>query len=169
MTLKDEIDKLVTAERKKHERQDQAHTEFFEHQKERFAPLKALLAELVASIPKEYIEANLYDGRAIISVGRRERSFLSADVRWEIEPNHRLAHPRDEGAGLFREQLGFRLAEKQYFRMPEYDTSELTHCFNTESELIEYLVKKCVEKVGLYEHLKNKNTEEAQDFSGTED
>ena len=56
MSLKDETEKMIQAEREKLESRDEKDQEYKARQKERFKPLRALIEELVATIEPEYIE-----------------------------------------------------------------------------------------------------------------
>jgi hypothetical protein len=50
MSLKDEIDKLISAERALLEQRDAKENEFDELQKTRFLPLRAVLEQLIKSV-----------------------------------------------------------------------------------------------------------------------
>ena len=69
MSLKDEIERLIRTEQAKLEERDKKHEKYHERQKMRFAPLRAVLKEIVDSIDPNYIEARFTDWDALIKFG----------------------------------------------------------------------------------------------------
>ena len=76
-------------------------------------------------------------------------------MKFEIEPNYRieLAHRVKEDESLFYEESGIRVKEECIYRYPDFEISEKEHVFKTESETMDYLVKRIAEKIASYRHL----------------
>ncbi len=148
MSLKDEIDKLVQAEREKLIAQDQKNEEFYELKRRRFKTMWAVLSEIAESIDPQYVRAELSheeDGSATINVGidlRNEKS--DADISWRVEPNSEV------GDDMVTSELtsGFRVEETQ----ATFETFTDVLTFKSESEVAEYLLPLIAEKVALYRH-----------------
>jgi hypothetical protein len=155
VSLKDEIEKLIQAERQKLESRDRQRTEYHERQRQRFQPLKTLLTEVAASVEAEFIEPRISDDSAVIEIGRKKEGPLFTDIRWRIEPDF-------EVGSVFKPKDGFRVEETAYYRYPESDVSERTHRFEAERHVAEYLIAKIAEKVAFYRHLDNKSAAEAK-------
>ncbi len=154
MSLKDEIDKLIQAERKKLKVKDQADEEHHERQRRRFTTMHAVLREIAESIDTQYLEARLDDSRATIKVGKKTReTYWETDIRWLIEPNWGLGGE----IGTFEVRPGFRVEETEYFKYPEREILEETRTFKSESEVAEYLLPKIAEKVAFYRHLEDRS------------
>ena len=145
MGLKDEIEKIIRAEQEKLEAQDQADRDYDERQRDRFKPLRALLDELATSIDPAHLKASVGEASATIEVGKKkgDSAYFESDARWEIEPNN----------SLFEELPGFKVEETVYHYFPEFDTFEKTLNFDTEEQVMDYLVSKIAEKVAFYRYL----------------
>src|SRR3989338_6511280 len=118
MSLKDEIEKIIHAERKNLESRDQKDREFNERQRDRFQPLRTLLNELIASIDPTYLEAWIGDSDARIDVGSRKGDWehLETDEGWNIEPNHTMNTRGDKNESLFNDAPGFNVPKTVYSR-----------------------------------------------------
>ena len=169
MSLKDEIENIIRTERGKLENRDQGNREYRERQRDRFQPLRALLEEFVTAIGPKYLKANIGDDRAIIEVGRRKKDseYLECDYRWTIEPDYGIKMRSDASESLFEEKAGVRVEEKQYFRFPEYDTSEKAHHFEADEEAFQHLVETTAKEVAHYQHLE-KQIEEPRKTNDSE-
>lgn len=156
MSLKREIEKIIQAEREKLESRDREHNDYHNRQRDRFQPLRALLDELVASIDPAHLKASIRDYRATIQVGttRSDSAYFSADARWQIQPNYDVRFEAVKGESVFQESPGFRVEENVYHRDPEYSTSEKNLTFNTEEQVISYLLGKVAEQIAFYQHLR---------------
>ena len=153
MSLKDEIEKLISAELDKLETHDQKDKEFYERQKQRFIPMRGIIEEISKSVGPEYIRVAIHESDARIELGRKNiNAYFEEDVRWEIEPNYEWEPPW-KGSSLRCERPGFRVEERITYQYPNYETSEHAYTFNDEQATAEYLVKKIAEKVGFYRHL----------------
>lgn len=158
MGLKEEIERVVAAERQKLAARDQSHAEYHEVQRRRFQPMRALLEELAASVEPTYLEIQLDESSATLEVGDKGKQHSNIDIRWEIEPDYEIASPIDEGQGLFREKSGFRVDEKKYYYMPEYEVFESTRKFATEAEVAEYLIREIAKELAQYRHFADLRT-----------
>ena len=150
MSLKDEISKLIQAEREKLQDKE----EFHERQQRRFTTMRTVLSEIAESIDAKYLNADLRDSWAIIEVGKLSRSgdVWETDISWHIEPNFR-------SGGVKRPLIdmpGFMVEETMTVRNPEYETIEQRRAFKSESEVAEYLLPKIAEQVAFYQHLKDR-------------
>jgi hypothetical protein len=149
MSLKDEIEKLVAAERKKLEDKDQADADFNTRKRLRFEPLRALLTDLSNSIESIYLKVNLFTDSASVELGQLTDGIKGKDTRWRIYPNWSFP-------GTEKESPTFTIEETEYYWFPEYHDKERRLDFSLESEVLEYLVKKITEKVAFYRHLHSK-------------
>lgn len=156
MSLKDEIEKLISAEQSKLENRDEKHSRFHERQRQRFAPLRAVLEEICASVDSKYLESRIGDDSIILELGRIEGSSRSTDVRWRIEPNYGVRFPAEAGDSLFFEEPGFRVEETKYYRYAEFDMVENTKAFEDEQAVSQYLVRKIAEQVAHYRHIESR-------------
>jgi hypothetical protein len=130
--------------------------EFYERQKERFIPMRAMIEEISESVEPEYIRVSIHESDARIALGRKNKNGrFEEDVRWEIEPNYELQPPWKDYY-LRCEQAGFRIEERVAFRSSDDNTHEHIHSFNDEQAVAEYLVKKMAEKIGSYRHPETK-------------
>jgi hypothetical protein len=156
MGLKDEIEKLIRTEQDKLKNTEQKDREFYEHQRQRFIPMRAIIEEISKSIEPEYIRVSIQESDARIELGRKNsRDYFEEDVRWEIMPNYRWL-PLQKGESLRCGEPGFRVEERITFQYPNYDTSEHTYTFDNEQATAECLIKKIAEKVGFYRHLEER-------------
>ena len=96
MSLKDELEKIIQAEQSKLAERDRKHADHRERQKDRFAPLRAVLEELVNSVESYYLSAYLSVDSATLDF--KKSSFLHGNVPgiyWSIQPDD-----RNEGPGV---------------------------------------------------------------------
>lgn len=155
MTLKDEIEKLVQAEQAKLESQDRKDADYRDRQRKRFVPLRALLEELGRAIDERYLRASIGEDSATLEVGRVEKTHLSGDVRWRIEPNFEIDIFAEKGESNFKEARGFRVEEEMHLSLPESHIAESMLTFESEQDVSEYLATKIAEKIGHYRHLES--------------
>ncbi len=151
MSLKDEIEKLIQAEQEKLDEEDHRDKNFRERQSKRFKPLAILLKEVANSVEKEFLDAEIFEDKAWVSVGIRGDEGFDVRTHWEVEPNFgRYTTHREDGI-LFYVEPGFRVEETVWLK---WDVQENEFIFDTEQELIEYLVKKISKEVANQRHLK---------------
>ena len=127
MSLKDEIDKLIQAEREKLKAQDQEAEEFYNRKRQRFTTMHAVLREIAEAIAPQYLSVKFMDDKVIIEVGKKGQKarLRETDFRWMIEPNFGFS---EFEVGTLAHKPGFMVQETTYIRFPEYETirEELT-------------------------------------------
>jgi hypothetical protein len=139
MSLKDEIEKLVQAEKAKLDAADRNHDEFYARQIQRFRPLKTVLEQFVHSVDARFLKASISDGQAAFQVGRNwATKGCQKDITWEIQTNHSM---RMMDVMELRDEEGFVIQETRYFYAPSHDTIEKRHTFKSETELVQYLAR----------------------------
>ena len=151
MSLKDEIEKRIQAEQEKLDVEDQRDKDFHERQSKRFKPLAILLKEVVNSVEKEFLDSEIIEYKAWVSVGIRGDEGFEVRTHWEVEQNFGSHTTHREDGILFYEEPGFRVEETVWLK---WDVQENKLTFDTEQELIEYLVKKISKEVASQRHLK---------------
>ena len=143
MSLKDEIEKLIQAERNRLAALDEKRTESKEHQRQRFQVLRALLEEVAEAMDTEYLDIMFIDKIAYIRVGIGAKAEGDAD--WQIEPNYK----GDWEDGIYP-LPGFRVLYSGNL----YREKELI--FQTEEEVIQYILPKITKTVVYFEHLEER-------------
>lgn len=146
MSLRDEIEKMIQAEKAKLEVRDQKQEDYCETQRNRFVPLKEVLREITSPIDPKYIDISISDDRAIISMG-----YHGKDLRWVIEPDFEVCFRAASDESLFESRPGFRLEETIYHYVGDF--SESTQKFDSQQSLVEYLVAEIVKKAAHFLHL----------------
>ena len=151
MSLKDEIEKLIQAEQEKLDVEDKRDKDFHERQSKRFKPLAILLKEVANSVEKEFLDVEIFEDKAWVRIGIKGDEGFEVRTNWEVEPNFgRYTAHREDGI-LFYVEPGFRVEETVWLK---WDVQENKLTFDTEQELIEYLVKKISKEVANQRHLK---------------
>lgn len=156
MSLKDEIDKHIHAERSKLEQKDLATKNYREKQLLRFQPMRRTLQEIVQSIAPEYLESELDECDARIKIGLRNatRGDFNELISWHIEPNFRIGKRDEASEGWLIEEPGFQVEETEIHEPPGAELIENTHTFNNEAEVAQHIVPIIVKHVALHEYLK---------------
>jgi hypothetical protein len=142
--LKDEFEKLIQVEKENLDSANRKRSEFYERQRERFAPLRATLEELVESIDPSLVQAKIRESSARLEIARTENGHFRAEKRWEVEPN--CKHP-DGIAGDRAEERGFVVEETTYFRYADIDEFEHKLTFKNEQAVVEYLMGEIAKQV----------------------
>lgn len=157
MSLKSEIDRLIASEKKRLESRDNLHDEYCEEQKERFMSMHILLKEIENSFGREYMHVEIKDERmAFIEVGPiselsknmdvEGKIFRDVDYRCFIEPNRELVNSSSREGFDYSPRPGFRIEDKDaYGRLG-------IQCFESESDLAQYLIKTIAKLVAEYVH-----------------
>ena len=158
MSLRDEIEKLINAERKNLEARDAEHSEYHKRQCDRFASLHRVIEELASSIEPEYLNVRIDDDNATIQVGQRKDSLLHAQLQIKVEPNFEISSGALHGKGLFREASGFRITETHFWEFPQYDVSEQEKVLTSEHDVAEYLIRSVANMVAQYRYLASLRT-----------
>jgi len=151
MSLKNEIEKIIQAERKKLKIQDEKSNEFFQRKKERFKPMTVLLKEVADSFENEYLEIEIYDDSARIEVGKRKDEVFDHRITWTVEPNSGCSLTHQEDGTLFYDEPGFKMEENLWLTD---DVIEKNLTFETEQETVEYLIKEIAKIVAQQRHWK---------------
>lgn len=153
MSLKDEIDKIIRAQREKLDARDKKSREHWEKQAERFKPMTALVKELAESVDRKYLRVRILPDSAVIDVGTlKEKDHFESDISWRVEPNY--SFHSDEPI-IYRNaegQPGIRVEETEYYRLSDCHSKENRQVLQTEAEVMEYLVSKIAPKVAWYQH-----------------
>lgn len=142
--LKDEIEKLVQLEEKNIESKNKKNSEFHERQRERFAPLRTTLEEIVNAIDPSLVQAKIRVSSARLEIGRTRNGHFRAETRWEIEPSYR--HP-DGIAGDRAEESGFAVEATTYFQFADVDHLERSLTFKNDQALVDYLMGEIAKKI----------------------
>lgn len=153
MSLKDEIDKLIRAEREHLEQRDAKEYEFDELQKARFLPLRAFLEQVIKAVDPAYLRLEFKDHQAIIEVGKHWDNGFEVDIRWCIEPMSTARAEAEAGEALFEAQPGFSTEEVETFRLPEFKQFEHTYTFETEEEVVQHILKRMAEYIAHYQYI----------------
>jgi hypothetical protein len=113
MSLKDELDKIVRAERAKLETADRLDAEFPERQRQRFCALRALVEELGAATDPRFLRTQIDEDGATVAVGhlKPDLSSFATDMQWEMRPNYSVHFDATSFSYRFRDEPGFRVAE----------------------------------------------------------
>lgn len=138
MSLKDEIEKIIQAERDKLRAKNLYQDEYNARQTARFQPLAAVFSELLDSIDSRFARGKVHMSHAIIEVGdTNAKGDFSRELTWEIQPNYSI-----DGAMVFHEQPGFRVNETHY-----PDIYENRRVVPTEKAAVEAIAEKIGEKI----------------------
>ena len=135
MSLKDEIEKIIRAERKKLESRDREDQELAARQSECFQPLRRLLEELGASVDPKYIEVTIAEDSATIEIGTREMpgERLTVGLDLKIATSFKRITDSEPIFLITRNSYGGEV-------------------FDTEEEVIRYLVGEIARKIAGYQY-----------------
>ena len=142
MGLKEEVEKLIQVEQERLLSEDSRNSAFWERQRQRFGILAEILERIKRSFEEKYLRMQIYPESAWVEVGRRKKSYFSADVCFRVEP--------DFGG------KGDRLHERPGFRVeisppqPEDHGVRKTLRLPNEKEVAEYLSRQIAERVAHY-------------------
>lgn len=157
MSLKDEIEKLITAEQSKLQDRDKMNMEFKERQRQRFIPLRVVLEEIAESVGSKYLGTHFRDASARLEFGNKKGSKRQVDTRWNIEPNYSINF---SGESSYSEEPGFKVEETVYCYYPTYGMTEDKLTFVNEEALSEFLVEVIAESIAFQRHLKSQFTKQ---------
>lgn len=152
---KDKINKLIQAELQKWEDYDKKMEDFRAHQISRFKPLQSLLKEIVASIEKEYIKADILENRATIEISNNDST---ADrISWIIEPNLITQGMKEEywKSNLWQNKINLAVAPGFKLKERQGEDRELLLELGTVDEVIHHLAHNIAKRVAFYRHNKN--------------
>jgi hypothetical protein len=135
MTLKEEIDAIINQKQaallKKNAESNIAH----DRRIEKFAPMIALLKDIVASIDPQYIQAGYYSFQASISIGRLRDGHFNCMTRWEISGRREIKMRTLE----FFDLDGYTIHEESYYDEDPF-LIELHTNYPDESSVANYLI-----------------------------
>jgi hypothetical protein len=139
MSLRDEILKLVDAERAELTRQRKAGDERNRKKEALFAPVKKLMAEIASAAP-EYCEVDYFSTSASLAVGLGVKTGGRAELKWTVEIEFKQEAPDYIDGAPF-----FELEEERFYDYSGFQDSETrtsNKSFDTEAELAEYMARK---------------------------
>jgi hypothetical protein len=139
MSIKEEIDKLVSAELSKIEKGSETFSDYIDKQRQVFAPMKVVLKEICSAIDEKYIECQLEDYMAGIKLINS-----SVYTRWKIMPN--CTSQRDEDGNVI--DYSFNKENKYVVD----DSINRFEYFKDEAAVSEYLLKKIAKHIARKTH-----------------
>jgi hypothetical protein len=141
MGLREEIDKLVEAERTKRVLTGLRHRELAAEQKSRFRAMKAIFEEFAKSVDGRYVDTVLEDSQCTVRMGtRQDNEVMRSVMEWKIEPNA----VNDTSAP------GFRIEEIGYGNGYDIDFRQETYVVADEKEVMSKLLRSIVPYLGTY-------------------
>jgi hypothetical protein len=151
MSLKDEIDKLISAERNALEKQAIESRTYHEKEKTHFLPLRAVLEDMIEAIDPAYLRIRLEDDRATIKMGARNDNNHDADLSWMIVSGWPDDLPEEQE--LLEELRIFTVIESR--RNIVYPDSYITESckIETAEEVVQYLLKKVAKQIAKYQQV----------------
>jgi hypothetical protein len=132
MSLQDEIDKQIASERARLDKNFAKHLEIQERQNIRFRPMRFALEELIKAVDPAHLRVVFRLDNATVEVGQQTNNHFDKALEWEIVTRER----------------GFSIEQTQ--QTGDYKTE--TYDFDTEGEVIQYLVTKMAPYLALYQH-----------------
>jgi hypothetical protein len=152
MSLKDEIDKLIAAERETLEKQAVEFRTYREKQKAHFLPLRAVLEEMIKAIDPAYLRVRLEDEEATIEVVNPKMNRLNSELFWSIGSGWVDDLPDEEE--LLEEHRVFSLVEMSRHEL-YLDVEPLSKVFKfqTTAEVIQHLLKQIAKQIARYQQI----------------
>lgn len=155
MSLKDEIDKLISAERELLKTGDVKKQEFAEQQRMRFRPLRAALEEVLKAVDSSYFMAEFRDEQVTIDLIQTIAGSPETCRRWTIEPASAPNLECEPGDAFFEARPGFTV--KIWISNYPFDQPfESDRALATESEVIELFVNDLAQLIASCQHLEEK-------------
>ncbi len=152
MGLKEELQKIIDAERQNLGDEDVAQDEYSANKKRQFSVLGKLLRELSNELDPQYGEISVSDDFATIVLARKEGKG-EEETQITVEPDYDTSLGEGSFLGKFINVDGFRLEQEDFYQYPEYNTFEKTEKFPTEEAVMEYLLKEIGEKIAYFQHI----------------
>ncbi len=151
MSLKDEFEKIVDAELRYFDDQDQKGAALSQYQMDRVDEVRALFGELADAIDDAHVRVRMADSRVVIDVGDSpsDTDLFVIDGRWELEvgqPPRFLAEP---GHRAVQRRPGFVLWKTLYLR-PLMEPENLCWDrldFDNGTEAFQYVVQDVAKQV----------------------
>jgi hypothetical protein len=139
MTLREEVEKLIAAEKARLAAGRQKAQEFHQQQKERMRPLTAALQEIVAALPGDHIKLEEIGALCRICVLSDPAKKFDEEMRFDIEPNW-------EPISL-ETRSGWKVKETLFCRFPEYEVIEREHKLNSEAEVCDLILPRLAREI----------------------
>lgn len=153
MSLKEEIEKLIQIEQERlavdEQKFAQQVKDYYDMQRDRFAPLAKVLKEVISSVDSTPIEVFFTDSWASIYIGR--------SLSWKIEPNYEYRFEAKRGECNHKAKEGFRLEETKYLvgdGMGDGEIQEKERIFDSQEPLLEYVISVLVKEEARQRHFK---------------
>jgi hypothetical protein len=134
MSLKDEIEKLIRDKRNALCVEDQERKAVYERLCEQFAPLKAMLEEIIGAIDPKYVQATFDSFRVTISLMKSKDEKDWDQDEWEIQPNQKIIMPSCE----FVDLSGFTIRRGP---LDEYGLGTIEDTFKDEHQVVERVIE----------------------------
>jgi hypothetical protein len=135
MSMKEEIDKLVSAKLSKIEKGREVFSNFLDKRRQLFSPMKVVLEEICSAIDEEYIECQLRDNEAQIEL-------IRASTTWKITLNYTLQQDKDLN------YIDYSFDEEKKYQVDDY-VNELKY-FKDEAAVSEYLLEPIAKYIATY-------------------
>ena len=149
MSLKDEIDKLISAERGLLEQRDTSLTEYDRLRNAHFLPLRTALQEMSKAVNPAYLQVRFEDKQATIEVTNPPKSGKS-ELRWLIMSGWVKDMP--EEAELLDEYRIFVVVEYRRTLWHSDEWVDTDYRFKTPAEVLQHLLERIPQKIAQYQH-----------------
>lgn len=148
MSLKDEIDKLVAAERETLEKQAIGLRTYREKEKAHFLTLRAVLEEMIKAVDLAYLQVRFEDKQATIEV--RNPKSSKSELRWLIMSG--WVEDMPEEAELLDEYRIFIVVEYHRTLLCSDEWIDTIYRFKTPAEVLQHLLERIPQKIARYQH-----------------
>jgi len=139
MTLREEVKKLLAAEKARMEADQQKTKQFHAQQKERMRPLALALHEIVAALPGDYVTLEEIGALYRICVLRDPARKFDEAMRFDFEPNWEPI--------TLETRSGWKVREIIFRKFPEYEVIDREHKLTSESEVCNFILPRLVQEI----------------------
>jgi hypothetical protein len=137
--LREEVQKLIDADRARTEACLRQAKEFHQQQVERMRPLTAALREIVDAIPGGHVVLEEIAALCKICVLRDPAKRFDAELKIDVEP--------DWGPITLEARPGWRVKETAIYEMPEYEVVERDQKLASGGDVCSFILPRLVQKV----------------------
>ena len=118
MSLKEELEKIIHAERPDVFSTGQRDAASGTSQKAQLDEVRPLFEEFADAVDDSFVRVRIADTRVVIDVGdtASDADSFEIDGRWELEPNPELRFLAEPGAEVFRPKSRFVIRKTLYLR-----------------------------------------------------
>ena len=148
MSLKDEVDKLVAAERETLEKQAIGLRTYREKEKAHFLTLRAVLEEMIKAVDPAYLQVRFEDKQATIEVKNPKSS--KSELRWLILSG--WVEDMPDEAELLDEYCIFVVVEYRRTLWYSDEWVDTNYRFKTPAEVLQHLLERIPQKIARYQH-----------------